>query len=249
MNSKRHTFDDDFIAKIYATAESRGLSMSGSARALLMGIELSQSAEAFDRWIVRLFKSLDGSNTHWAMPRLRKSALRYNLGLVSNLDHFKSPRFDPMRMYSGGLKGWEWAVQEWGDIMIVAKALKLPQLAELAAAEVGLIMAARLLKGDFGALRIASAGLLNIKAGKPFKARPGRKESHDSLDVFIAFLYLEQDGNRPSQAEVKSYLEAQGKRIRRDRISRAFAEHDLKERASDAREAISAAGQRRRRKA
>lgn len=214
-----------------------------------MGLMLSKSAATFDGWIVELFKSLDGSDTHWAMPKFRKSPLRNNLGMICRIDHFKCPRFDSEEKNDDGLKGWEWAVEYWGDILIAAKSLKLHQLAELAAAEIGFIISARLLKGDFGAPRIVSEGLLNRQAGKPFMPRTGRKQSGDLDDVLWAFLELEGGGDRPSQSEVMNHLKAQGKPIGRDRVSKAFKEYKLADRASDARDNLSDAGKRRRRKA
>jgi hypothetical protein len=117
------------------------------------------------------------------------------------------------------------------------------------AVAIGSIVAKQITKGNNNALNTIGDGLNNLAKGRAFKPKAGRAKSSRQIEVLFAFHDLKRQGiEKPSQVEVKKHLAAQGDPIGKEMLSRIFDELGLKEEASDAREAKSQAGERKRKR-
>lgn len=112
------------------------------------------------------------------------------------------------------------------------------------------IIGHQILKGNFDAPRLVSEGLKNFEMGKSFRLRAGRKRSsdHEIVLTFFHAIKAHTKCEAPSQSEVAKQLARLGVTMKADRLSKIFDELGLKSLASDAREAQSDAGKRKRRK-
>jgi hypothetical protein len=114
---------------------------------------------------------------------------------------------------------------------------------------IGSIVEKQVFMGNYNALNIIGDGLSNLAEGRNFKPQAGQKKSGRRLQVVFAFNALKQKGiGNPSQDEVRKFLAAQGDPISKGMISRLFDELGLKDEGSDAREALSQAGKRKRKR-
>ncbi len=153
---------------------------------------------------------------------------------------------DKVRAALAKLDSWEYEVSAHCASIVHAHKHKRPPPKDAADA-IGKIIAEHLLKGNFAAPRVLSAGLLNLLAGKPFK-KSGRQEPSkpEYIQVVVAFYELKshQGLNRPSIAEVRKHLADHGHTFSTDSLSKIFHKLGLAAMAGDAR----TAGIRKRRK-
>ncbi len=122
-----------------------------------------------------------------------------------------------------------------------------------AAVAIGSIIANRIIKGDYGALNVIGDGLANLKAGRDFKHKPkAGRAKNNSADIIadMAFRHLQKEGiESPSQSEVLEFINANTSRpTTKDKLCKSFDRLGLKGKASDAREALSQAGKRKRKR-
>jgi hypothetical protein len=146
-----------------------------------------------------------------------------------------------------GLDKVEFEAAQICHALVISRKTKDHELTQVIASEIGELVARELAKGNFKMPRIISEGLLNLQNGKPFKVKRGPKSSNDYPLVLITFYLLKKEGiTQPSQSEVAERLRVHGCEITAPQLSKAFGDLELKQLSSDAREAASTAGKRKR---
>jgi hypothetical protein len=165
-----------------------------------------------------------------------------------DVDHISSLDI-PQRQkaLADGLTPWELLASSLCIALLSARLSGDQDGTEKAVNAIGVLVSEALLKGEYCKLRIISQGLVNLQNDKGFIAKRGRRKSNDYALVLIAFFELQKEGiTQPSQTEVAERLRLHGCDIPSEQLSKAFGKLELKQLSSDAREAASLAGKRKR---
>lgn len=255
MRSGRKTSDEERVAEVAAEYKSLGFRNNHWAFVLLLAIKSGASIDELDGLMVRLLEGLDGSDSFLKSRGAKSSFLAPVLPFIRRLNSFRSKQFKFTETYdscpsgTARLKGWELVAEEFGLLAFASKRLKLRKLANHASRSVGTVFAEKLLKSSGKDLQTITKGLLNLEAGRPFRAKAGEPGKDEFREVLLAFHLLREGGAaRPSQRDVIDHLAAKGISIGRRSVSKAFDHWGLGEHAADARRSDPAKGRRHRRK-
>lgn len=183
----------------------------------------------------------DAPNTRAVMRAMveRHGDLKINVPLASMLLDWKVTCSDPYN--------WQHYAMLWG--IILNKSAKLSPERRIAATAIGTILIEELHRGNNKAAEVLAKGLSNLRLERSFWLKPGKP--NEGADVYVAFAYLKlrsQGIDNPSQVEVWDYLKSEDITIDRSEVHDAFKTLGLTDASSDAREALSPAGRRRRKK-
>lgn len=183
----------------------------------------------------------DDPNTRAVMRAMveRHGDLKINVPLASMLLDWKVTCSDPYN--------WQHYAMLWG--IILNKSTKLSQERRIAATAIGTILIEELHRGNDKTAEVLAKGLSNLRLERSFWLKPGPPNGGAYLYVAFAYSKLRSQGiDNPSQVEVLEYLEREDIPIDRSEVNDAFQTLGLTDASSDAREALSPAGRRRRKK-
>lgn len=154
----------------------------------------------------------------------------------SSIELFQSLRIPSLQWAAvESMELWEHELSVACEAFLLAGRIQCKEFKKRSAAEIGLIVTRRLLKGCRSVLTMTEDGLNNLRDSQPFKASAKRRNLPERVQVLVAFFFLKRGISHPPQRDVVHLLEKAGTPLAAGRIARLFDELSLRDLQGDGR--------------